>query len=70
LSVAVVVVFKILSLEIGLDLFEGIRTGSLEVSEIISCGLSGDLEFRFDEGIRFLDIVDLGRILSRSKLEI
>ena len=37
---------------------------------MISCGLFGDLEFRFDEGIKFLDILDLGGILSHSKLEI
>ena len=36
---------------------------SLEVFEMISCELFGDLEFRFDEGIRFLDILEVGYYL-------
>ena len=30
---------------------------------MISCELFGDLEFRFDEGIRFLDILEVGYYL-------
>ena len=42
----------------------------LDTSEFICCGLPSDMEFGFEKGIRLLEIMGLGRILSHSKFEI